>query len=157
MLSASQERHKDQNIGPEDIHALRVQGKSLRYTLELAEPVGYTIPTPLLRSFKQLQDALGLWNDYVVLGQSALEAALEEKLPRKDSRLYGQILDLARICHRASEHHLRQFMKLWDKSGQDILQQVTQVFRPGGLPLQAEPESTSKEHTSSELESLAAN
>ena len=64
---ASQQHGK----GP-DVHELRIAGKLLRYTLELAEPLGYQLSPSVLKSFKQLQEALGLWHDDVVLGERAL-------------------------------------------------------------------------------------
>jgi CHAD domain-containing protein len=68
-----------------DVHELRIDGKLLRYTLELAAPLGFGAPMPLLRAFKQLQDALGLWHDYVVLGEQTLRYALDQQLPLHNS------------------------------------------------------------------------
>src|SRR5262249_28345727 len=49
-----------------DPHELRIAGKSLRYTLEMAVEEGHRLPAAVTRAFKQMQDALGLWHDYVV-------------------------------------------------------------------------------------------
>jgi CHAD domain-containing protein len=108
----------------EDVHALRIDGKLLRYTLELSGPLALNVPQPLLKSFKQLQDALGLWHDFVVLGEQALRVALDQELPLHDPRLHGQVLELAHRCWRKSEQFLNRFADLWSKRGNAIREQV---------------------------------
>jgi len=137
-----QARRKDGASGEENVHALRVQGKLLRYTLELSHPIGYSVAAGILPKFKKLQDALGAWHDYVVLGQQALRLALEQDLARTNDRVYGQILDLARLCHRRSEHHLDRFATLWDRHGPAIFQQVQQIFitKPLDAPASQSPQ-----------------
>ena len=112
----------------EDVHALRIDGKLLRYTLEISEPLGFEVPATLLRSFKKLQDALGLWHDHVVLGEQAIRLALDQQLALHDPRLYGQALALAERCWRKSEHYLNRFVSLWSKQGETIRQQVMASF-----------------------------
>jgi CHAD domain-containing protein len=113
-------RAKNPSQQHEDVHALRIDGKLLRYTLELAVPAGFDVPAPLFRSFKKLQDALGLWHDYVVLGEECLRAALDEELPLHDPHLYGDVLALAARCWRDSEMQLHCFSRLWIKNGASI-------------------------------------
>lgn len=54
-------------IRQNDPHKLRIAGKSLRYTLELARENGTPLPASVSSLFKRMQTALGLWHDFVVL------------------------------------------------------------------------------------------
>jgi CHAD domain-containing protein len=124
----------------DDVHALRISGKLLRYTLELAAPAGFAVPGSVLRSFKQLQEALGAWHDDVVLGESALRAAMKAQLAAHHGVLYGDVLDLARALWKRSERHLDRFAKLWRAHGESIAERVTQMFAgtpavPAALPV----------------------
>jgi CHAD domain-containing protein len=123
----------------EDVHQLRIAGKLLRYTLELAPSMGFAISPSLLRSFKKLQEALGLWHDYVVLSEQTLRVALDEALPTTDPRLYGQALELARACWGRSERHLAHFRELWAKDGGQIASQIEQTFGLAVPPEDATP------------------
>ena len=71
-----------------DLHALRIAGKHLRYTLEMCDAAGYRIPRSVTKIFKRLQDALGLWHDHVVLCQRILELALEKNVAYRQPSLY---------------------------------------------------------------------
>jgi CHAD domain-containing protein len=53
----------------DDLHALRIHGKRLRYAAELAAPVGGKPVRNLIRATKQLQDVLGDHQDAVVAEQ----------------------------------------------------------------------------------------
>jgi CHAD domain-containing protein len=50
----------------DDLHALRIFGKRLRYAAELAEPVGGKPVRKLIRATKEFQDVLGDHQDTVV-------------------------------------------------------------------------------------------
>jgi CHAD domain-containing protein len=50
----------------DDLHALRIRGKRLRYAAELAEPAGGKPIRQLIRATKELQDVLGEHQDAVV-------------------------------------------------------------------------------------------
>jgi CHAD domain-containing protein len=112
-----------------DVHELRIAGKLLRYTMEWAEPAGLRVPAAVLKSFKKLQDALGLWHDHVVLGERALSDAHRATVALHDSRLYGQVLELARETWRRSERHIDKFASLWHGGGgQSITRTIAEVF-----------------------------
>ena len=115
----------------EDVHALRVAGKIVRYMLELAEPAGVALPKGVLRKFKKLQDALGLWHDYAALGEQVLRFAVRDQLGLHRPALYGQVLDLARACWRKSNAHLRAFGKIWDRDGDALVRSIHQALAPG--------------------------
>ena len=113
---------------PDDVHALRVAGKLLRYTLELAEPLGHDVPRSVVKDFKALQEALGQWHDYVVLAEQALSLALEAELAGHRPDLFGEILEFARTCWRRSDRHLEQFRTLWRRRGADLADRAAGAF-----------------------------
>ncbi|ETX30130.1 metal-binding protein [Roseivivax isoporae LMG 25204] len=66
----------------EEVHALRIHCKKLRYLMEFFAPVfGPSEVKPLVKALKGLQDTLGAFNDAAVQ-QDALRAVLE-RLPRR--------------------------------------------------------------------------
>jgi CHAD domain-containing protein len=124
---------------PDDVHALRVAGKLLRYTLELAGPLGHDVPKSVAKDFKALQDALGLWHDHVVLAEQALALALEAELAAHHPDLFGRVLEFARACWRRSYRHLEQFRTLWRRRGAALAERTAGAFHPGGRAAEAPP------------------
>ncbi len=124
----------------EDVHALRIDGKLLRYRLELAEPLGFAIGVTLFRSFKRLQDSLGLWHDLVVLGEQCLRTALDQELPLHNPAIYGRVLELSQRCWRESESQLDRFARLWSKDGSSMQAEILKALRSVG----GEEESTAQ-------------
>ena len=57
----------------DQIHALRIAGKRLRYRAELLTQLGESSFRPLVKSLKTLQDELGNWHDRIVLLQFVAE------------------------------------------------------------------------------------
>jgi CHAD domain-containing protein len=96
-----------------DPHQLRIAGKALRYTLEMAVEGGHRLPAAVGRSFKRMQDALGLWHDYAVL-------------------------DVAKLALRRSATQLEQFNKLWNAKGEMLATTIRQAF-PLTHPVPDEP------------------
>lgn len=137
-------RRTAQSEPGEDVHALRISGKLLRYTLELATPAGYAMPDSVLRSFKKLQDALGAWHDYIVLSETALRRALKAELPAHRGELFGEVLSLSQTLWRASERELDKFCERWDSSGKSIKDSIAETFNApddtsASVPAAAEP------------------
>jgi CHAD domain-containing protein len=130
-------RTHDATAAHEDVHALRIDGKVLRYTLELATPIGFDIPAPLFRSFKKLQDTLGMWHDYVVLGEQSVQAAIDHELPLHDPHLYGLVLLMIQRCWKQSEMQLDRFSRTWIKSAPSMLSAIRSAIHC------AEPETSS--------------
>lgn len=62
----------------EELHALRIQGKRLRYAAELAEPVGGKSVRRLIRATKEFQDVLGDHQDTVV-AEAEVRRLLDEQ------------------------------------------------------------------------------
>ena len=73
--------HANQTANP---HELRIVGKGLRYTLEMAAEQGHKLPKAVLKSFKTIQQYLGDWHDNVVIVQAAMCHSLKTELTYKD-------------------------------------------------------------------------
>lgn len=69
------------NPPDDDLHALRIRGKRLRYAAELAEPVGGKRVRELIRATKGLQDVLGDHQDAVVAEQELRRLLNEQDGP----------------------------------------------------------------------------
>jgi len=122
---------------PNDPHELRIAGKSLRYTLEMAEVEGHDLPKKIMKAFKQMQESLGLWHDYVVLSERVMQVSLEALLPHHNAPLQAQMLDLAKNLLRRSSKHLGEFAALWSSRGQELAAGIRQCFplsRPVVVP-----------------------
>jgi CHAD domain-containing protein len=57
----------------EQIHALRIAGKRLRYRVELLKDLGRGSTKPQIKTLKRLQDELGDWHDRHILLQFVAE------------------------------------------------------------------------------------
>ena len=57
----------------EELHALRIAGKRLRYRAELLADIGMTAFQPMTEDLKQIQGVLGDWHDGTVLTQFMAE------------------------------------------------------------------------------------
>ncbi len=62
----------------DELHALRIRGKRLRYAAELAEPVGGKPVRRLLRATKEFQDILGDHQDTVVAEEQVRQLLAED-------------------------------------------------------------------------------
>lgn len=136
MCAGSLSPGADARAGGErhDPHELRIAGKELRYTLEMAKAQGLPIKAGVLRQFKKMQDALGLWHDYAVLSQRALEVAVDEGLVIHDGELYGRVLALAAHSSRRADAYLRKFSELWQSAGAPIKVAIAGMFAESQLP-----------------------
>jgi CHAD domain-containing protein len=126
QLDAFSERADDSAHG--DPHALRIAGKSLRYTLEMAHHHKVKIPSSVLGAFKRMQTALGLWHDYVVLAQCMVDEAIERELALHDLRLADQVLSLSRASLRKAQRQLKKMSDLWAQRGEELCSQIRQAF-----------------------------
>jgi CHAD domain-containing protein len=68
-----------ESADPDRLHALRIGGKRLRYSIELLADLGDAKSKVQVKALKALQDQLGDWHDRVVLLENAAEF-----LTRKD-------------------------------------------------------------------------
>ncbi|HYO10076.1 MAG TPA: CHAD domain-containing protein [Tepidisphaeraceae bacterium] len=115
-----------------DPHELRIAGKLLRYTLEMAAAAGHRPPALVTRSFKRMQGELGLWHDHVVLAERAMRESLDAQLAHHDPDLQARVLDLVRASLLASQRHLKRFARLWRDRGPAMGEAVGQLGGGGG-------------------------
>jgi len=118
----------DGNGHPVDPHAIRIAGKSLRYTLEMAIAAGHAIPSDVMKSFKKMQEALGLWHDYVVLTERMLAMSSEAQLAHHDIPMQQNILGLSQLTLRRAEQHLNRFAELWKARGETMSASIRSIF-----------------------------
>ncbi|MGH7177744.1 MAG: CHAD domain-containing protein [Tepidisphaeraceae bacterium] len=122
--------HEGQQVGdePVDAHAIRIAGKALRYTLEMARAAGHELPGAVMKSFKKMQDALGLWHDFVVLTERSLELSSRAQLAHHDGAAQRAVLALAQSSLRRSENQLARFAELWKDSGAAVHDAIASAF-----------------------------
>jgi CHAD domain-containing protein len=129
LVAASNPSHTAKSDAvPDDPHELRIAGKALRYTLEMAEIEGHDLPKKIMKGFKQMQESLGLWHDYVVLSERVMQVSLEALLPHHNAPLQGQLLDLAKNMLQRSTKNLTDFASLWASRGQELSSGIRQAF-----------------------------
>jgi len=113
---------------PQDVHELRIAGKALRYTLEMAKEHGRPLDRGVMRTFKRMQEALGLWHDFVVLTEWAMRASLDGLLAHHDTSLQTDVLALARLTLSRAEQRLKKFGALWAKEGPQLTETIRSHF-----------------------------
>jgi CHAD domain-containing protein len=114
------DRFVEQAAQIKNAHQLRIAGKALRYTLELAKANKQNLPPGVVRAFKSMQDALGIWHDFVVLTEFAMEESIEADLALADTALQRQVLNFTIYCMTRARRSLDHFVKLWSEHGQEI-------------------------------------
>jgi CHAD domain-containing protein len=111
-----------------DPHQLRIAGKSLRYTLEMAKKHGVPLPAKMTSLFKKMQESLGLWHDFIVLAERILCETVECDLALHNPILQGQILQLAQTTLKKAQANLKKTTDLWTTRGQDLSAQIRAAF-----------------------------
>jgi len=128
MVQATSSRPVESSLKLRDPHELRIAGKALRYTLELAQAQGHTLPPDLLKTFKHMQERLGAWHDYIVLGQRSMEASLDADLPLHDPSIQRHVLMLADFAITRAQRELEEFGKLWAERGGALSKTIRDTF-----------------------------
>ena len=113
---------------PQDVHQLRIAGKALRYTLEMAKEHGRPLDSRVMRTFKRMQEALGLWHDFVVLTDWSMRASLDGQLAHQDATLQADVLALARFTLSRAAQRLKKFGILWAKEGPQLARTIRASF-----------------------------
>jgi CHAD domain-containing protein len=126
QLNAFHERATQEPIA--DPHLLRISGKKLRYTLELAADHGHPLPKDVLKSFEKLQEALGQWHDLVVFSETIVRASLDAELALHSPAIAEGILDLSKQTLRRSTRSLQKFVELWKTGGDAIADKIRATF-----------------------------
>ena len=109
-------------------HELRIVGKSLRYTLEMAAEQGHKLPKSVLKTFKTIQQYLGDWHDNVVIVQSVMRNSLDAELTYKDMALHQQVLNLSRLFATRAQKELAKFTKTWTDEGEQLATRIREAF-----------------------------
>ena len=124
-----------------DPHQLRIAGKALRYTMELAQADGHELPNGILKTFKQMQECLGTWHDFVVMAERAMEACLNEDLPLHDPATQCDVLALIEYAMKRAQEELEGFAEMWDEQGLALTESIRKTFaltRPAQPPVEVE-------------------
>lgn len=111
-----------------DPHQVRIEGKALRYTLEMAEAAGHRLPTKVFKSFKSMQDALGTWHDYVVLTESIMKRSADNMLAHHDMPVQVEVLQLATHVLHIAQRELEKFNRHWREKGESLVSAVREAF-----------------------------
>ncbi|MEM6312565.1 MAG: CHAD domain-containing protein [Planctomycetota bacterium] len=139
---------------PLDIHELRISGKALRYTLEIADAAGVPLPKTVARQFKAMQDDMGLWHDFVILADRAVREAIAGELVLHQSELARNVLDMSKALLTLSERHLEKFRKHWRANGKTLVSTVLEAFPvtvEADGPSEVEPEQPVEEEPTPQL------
>ena len=115
-------------VAGQDPHQLRIAGKALRYTLEMAVAQGHDLHGSVLKTFKRMQEMLGAWHDFVVLTDQAMRSSLDELLGHHDAARQDKVLELARVTLRRSARELEQFGALWTTKGAELAASIRATF-----------------------------
>lgn len=111
-----------------DPHDVRIAGKSLRYTLEMADAAGHSLPTKVHKVFKNMQDALGAWHDYVVLTESIMQRSAGQMMAHHDLPLQVEVLRLATDVLSIAQKQLEKFNRLWKENAETLQASVRETF-----------------------------
>jgi CHAD domain-containing protein len=127
------------NTDSHDPHQVRIAGKALRYTLEMALAQGHALDKSVMKRFKRMQEALGAWHDFVVLTEKAMRCSLDATLPHHDPGTQEKVLELAKVTLRRAAQQLDQFGKTWSSHGEELARSIRAGFPITRLPEAAAP------------------
>jgi CHAD domain-containing protein len=113
--------------GEIDLHSLRISGKRLRYSLEIAAAAGASLLTQTQSRLKRIQDVLGDWHDYVVLAQFAIKIAAKGNLAIEKPEIFRQVLALVQELADCAKRQIYEFIGAWKQSRAEITQAVGQI------------------------------
>jgi len=127
------------SLGKNDPHAWRIAGKSLRYTLEMAKAHGLPLPREVTTLFKRIQDALGLWHDYVVLSERMLCEIVDSDLALHHPQLAEQILSLSQSNLRKARTQLSKAAEWWKPRSGQLCEGIRRAFPLTRIVVEAPP------------------
>ncbi len=140
---SSQADRLSESLGAGDVHreaqphALRIAGKSLRYTFEMAHAEHLGSLSRALKRFKQLQDALGTWHDYHVLCARVMQLCVSELNQGQWRAQQRELILLGAHVHRESAKYLKQFARLWNRHRAVLQSQLLLATGEPGIPVSA--------------------
>ena len=105
-----------EQLPAEELHALRIDFKGLRYTCEFFSEVYPGTMDELIDQFVQFQDVLGLFNDAQVAMERLQElAALLEREQTNPRNLLLTLGALVQLHRDRAEEQRREFSRIWEK------------------------------------------
>jgi CHAD domain-containing protein len=105
----------------EELHALRIRGKRLRYAAELAEPTGGKRVRRLIAATKRLQDVLGDHQDAVVAEQELRRLLDEQDVPEVDVVFVaGRLVEREQARRAACRAQWRAGFEQVDRQARDL-------------------------------------
>lgn len=107
----------------QNIHALRIQTKRLRYRVELARDLGATQAQSLIQWFKLLQDRLGHWHDRQELSRFITRALAGSDVLIEEPRVAVELLkEVERDIKISSREVDELFRQATDSDGASLLE-----------------------------------
>src|SRR5205823_5036451 len=73
------------------------------------------------------QEELGLWHDYVVLAECAMQASIDAQLALHDGTTQRNIIELVRFALKSAQRHLDRFVTLWGEQGKQLAETIRQA------------------------------
>jgi CHAD domain-containing protein len=114
----------EKNRAADELHALRIAGKRLRYRAEILADVGVASMKPMTKDLKHMQSALGDWHDRSVLLEFVADFIRRpefiEHHPDRASALLGQMEEELKRSGEIIEEFLAQAPRLrkrWTGTG----------------------------------------
>lgn len=100
----------------QNIHALRIQTKRLRYRVELARDLGATEAPALIQWFKLLQDRLGHWHDRQELTHFITRALAGPDVLMTQPRAAVELLREVEKNHKTSSREMEELLRIVSQS-----------------------------------------
>jgi hypothetical protein len=94
----------------------------------MARAQGIAIPKSVIAGFKRMQNALGLWHDYVVLTERILSESVAQEISLHDPPKQQALLALAGATLKKSQSYLAQVFEHWNKEGRELAAQIRQCI-----------------------------
>jgi CHAD domain-containing protein len=113
----------------QNVHALRIQMKRLRYRVELARDLGSDDARAVIQWFKSMQDRLGRWHDRQELSHFMTRALANSELLLKEPRVAVELLKEVEKDIAISAREVDAFFQLASNSeGRDRLDTWLKAF-----------------------------
>ena len=94
----------------------------------MAQESGRTLPAGMLKMFKRIQDALGLWHDFVVIVEHGLKCSTDQQLAVQDAAMQQAVLNIIDHFLRQAMAQLGRFNKLWSEFGEQMASALRDHF-----------------------------
>jgi CHAD domain-containing protein len=100
----------EKNRGADELHALRIAGKRLRYRAEILADVGVASMKPMTKDLKRMQAALGDWHDRSVLLEFVAEFIRRPQFMEHHPDRAGALLGQMEEEHKRTGEIIEEFL-----------------------------------------------